>query len=362
MKQTALYQAHVKKEAKICNFAGFAMPIQYDKSIVNEHNWVRSSAGIFDVSHMGQVIIKGANATKFIEKITPSFFQNTKLMNAKYTVLTNEKGGIVDDLIVAKIDENEYYVVVNGACKDNDLKWMLQHVIEDVEISLLDKSLIALQGPKSEQVLSELINDDIADLYYMNVKQCTLKNGNEIIVSRVGYTGEDGFEISIGNEDVEELWHALLKNDHVKPIGLAARDSLRLEMGYALYGHDMNEETTPIEAGIGWVVSKNNTGFIGAEIVHSQKRSGTAKLRKGIMLLDKGIARENTVIEDVNGQEIGYVTSGSFIPSLEKSVAVGYLPASYNGNIMLVVRGRKIRAEIIDLPFTPAKTKIRKKT
>ena len=359
--KTALYQTHLNQSAKMVSFAGYEMPIQYSLGMLKEHEWVRSgNIGIFDVSHMGQFILKGNTAQEFLNSITPTDFSLSKPMQAKYTVLTNKKGGIIDDLIITKINENEFFIVLNAGCKEKDKNWISNNLYPTLNFSeLSDRSLIAVQGQKSIEVLSKLIIEvNLADLPYMYMSFAKLKNGNQIIISRTGYTGEDGFEISISNNDVVNFWQELSTNEFVMPIGLGARDSLRLEMGYPLYGHDLNENTSPIEAGLSWVVSKTNTSFFGSEIVLQQKTQGVTKKRMGVKLLDRGIAREGTIIKK-DGVIIGELTSGGFSPTIKTSIGQGYFFANCNigDNVMAIVREKEIPAIITSTTFVQAKTK-----
>lgn len=361
MKQTALYNAHIEMGAKTGEFAGYDMPLYYKDGVMAEHEWVRAHAGIFDVSHMGQVIVTGEKAQAFFETVTPSSFGKAPHGRARYTVMTNEKGGIVDDLIVTKLADDKYFAVINAGCKDKDLQWMRARLpAEGAALSYLDdRALIALQGPDAESVLRDVTGFDAADMPYM-----WMVEHEDYFISRVGYTGEDGFEISVKNDRAEQLWRDLAAQENVKPIGLAARDSLRLEMGYCLYGHDIDDTTTPVEAGLSWVIGKDNTGFIGAEKILAHKENGAPRARVGIRLLDKGIAREGTTLLDGSGKEIGTMTSGGFSPTLKESIGQAYVPAetAQSGTeIFADVRGRKIKAQICDMPFMAAKTKSIKK-
>ena len=356
-RKTALHKNHIAAGAKMGGFAGYDMPLFYADGVMKEHEWVRSHAGIFDVSHMGQVIIEGQGAAEFFERLTPSAFKTKKSGRAQYTVLTNEDGGIIDDLIVTRLSENKFFAVINAGCKDKDVAWMRKHLPSGLKFdSLDDRGLIALQGPKSESVMREVLKIDLSALGYMQLIEAKLPDGTNIFISRLGYTGEDGFEISIAAEKAPALWEALLKSGDVKPIGLAARDSLRLEMGYCLYGHDIDETTTPIEAGLEWVISKNNSGFIGASKILGQ---APARKRVGVMLIDPGVAREGAAIRHKD-DEVGKLSSGGHSPTLKKSIGMAYIsvPIAETGNaIEVIVRDRAIKAEIVAMPFVPSKTK-----
>lgn len=365
MKITALNRIHISQGAKMVEFAGYQMPIQYQDGIIKEHEWTRSGeVGIFDVSHMGQFIIEGNDVDKFLSHITPTDFTLSTSSLAKYTVLTNKDGGIIDDLIITKISDTKFFIVLNAGCKEKDVNWIKSNLPSNLNFQELnERSLIAVQGHKSEQVLIDIIGDkSIKDIPYMNLKISHLKNGHEIFISRTGYTGEDGFEISINNKDVEEFWQSLSNNQNVKPIGLGARDSLRLEMGYPLYGHDLNDNISPVEASISWVISKTNDNFIGSARILNEKNSGVKLKRMGLKLLDKGIAREGTIIKK-GDKVIGKLTSGGYSPILKISIGQGYFnpqEITANDKVVAVVRDREIPAEITSFVFVKPKTKSNK--
>jgi len=347
-------------------FAGYDMPVQYADGMLKEHEWTRSgNVGIFDVSHMGQFIAEGAEVVKFLSHITPTDFSLSAPNQAKYTVLTNETGGIIDDLIITKITDTKFFIVLNAGCKEKDAAWIRKNLPAGVLFTeLSDRALIAVQGAKAEEVLNKfLASEDLAKLPYMNLGNFILKNGEEVFISRTGYTGEDGFEVSIKNSAVEKFWLDLSAQAQVKPIGLGARDSLRLEMGYPLYGHDLDETTSPIEAGIGWVVSKTNTNFIGAERVLAEKINGVKRKRIGVKLLDRGIAREGCEIKK-DGKKIGFLSSGGFSPNLKVSIGQGYFDTSLakiGDEVVAIVRDREISAVLTSPVFVEAKTKSVKK-
>ena len=360
-RKTALHEKHINAGAKMGGFAGYDMPLFYREGVLKEHEWVRVSAGVFDVSHMGQVIVEGEGASAFFERLTPSSFKNKNMGRAQYTVLTNESGGIIDDLIVTRLSENKFFAVINAGCKEKDIAWMHQNLPKGLRLDFMDdRGLIALQGPASEKVLRDVLQLDFSNLPYMHLIEAKTPGGIGIFISRLGYTGEDGFEISIPAQNAGDLWDALLAQAEVKPIGLAARDSLRLEMGYALYGHDIDEHTSPVEAGISWIMGRDNAGFIGADRVLRDQEKGPAKTRVGIRLIDKGVAREGAEIRNIEDQKIGILTSGGFSPSLKQSIGQGYVEATYakTGTKLFVnVRGRNIAAQVQDMPFIQAKTK-----
>ncbi len=347
MKHTPLHAAHVALNAKMGEFAGYDMPLYYADGVLKEHEWTRAHAGIFDVSHMGQITLSGKGAAQFLEDLTPSAFKNSKQFVAKYTVLLNPQGGIIDDLIVTRLNDDTFFIVINAGCKEKDIAWIASRLPDDVNLSILsDRALVAVQGPEAERVMREALAMDVTGLGYMRLMEygrCT--------VSRLGYTGEDGFELSVPQEDADTLWNRLLAHAEVKPIGLAARDSLRLEMGYCLYGHDIDDTTTPLEADLAWVMRKENPPSFPAP----------QRKRVGVKLTGKGIAREGVEIFDRAGQKkIGTLTSGTFSPTLKQAVGQGYVETAFadvGTEVAVNVRGNMIEAVIEKMPFVAAKTK-----
>ena len=360
MLKTPLHKLHQDLGAKMGEFAGYDMPLFYGEGVIAEHKWVRESAGLFDVSHMGQVSFVGNNVPQFFQKLTPSWFETLPESKAKYTVLMNEQGGIIDDFIVTNMGEEHFFAVINAGCKDKDIAWFEKHLPEDIDMhEHKDRALLALQGPKSETVLSSVLNLDFSALGFMQANEYEHPEFGLLTISRLGYTGEDGFEISVLNQYAPTLWNALLEKEAVKPIGLAARDGLRLEMGYPLYGHELDETTSPIEADLSWVVSKNNTGFIGADRVLKEKEAGVKRKRFGIKLLDRGVAREGTEVFCHEGKKLGVMTSGGHSPILNASVGMAYLDEACQSDtgVYARVRNRNLSARIVDLPFIEARTK-----
>ncbi len=366
MKITALNQTHRNQGAKMVEFAGYDMPVQYSDGMLKEHEWTRSgNVGIFDVSHMGQFIAEGSEVIKFLSHITPTDFSLSTPALAKYTVLTNPEGGIIDDLIITKITDTKFFIVLNAGCKEKDEAWIRKNLPTEISFTeLSDRSLIAVQGGKAEEVLNKfLASGDLSQLPYMNLGTYKFKNGEEVFIGRTGYTGEDGFEVSIKNSAAAQFWLEMSSMSEVKPIGLGARDSLRLEMGYPLYGHDLDDSTSPIEAALGWVVSKSNTNFIGCERVLKEKSEGAKRKRIGVKLLDRGIAREGTEIRK-DGKKIGVLSSGGFSPNLKVSIGQGYFDTSsakVGDSVVAVVRDREIAAVLTSPVFVEAKTKSVKK-
>ena len=334
------------------------MPIQYPDGVMKEHNWTRENAGLFDVSHMGQITFDGEGVVEFLEKLTPSTFSTLKDNAAKYSVLMNEDGGMIDDLIVTRLSENKFFAVVNGACKDKDIAWFKEHLPQSVMmVHHENRALIALQGPKAETALLEALDIDTSELNYMRYME-----HKDFFISRLGYTGEDGFEISMPADRAEAVWHKLLAHKDVKPIGLAARDSLRLEMGYPLYGHDIDTTTSPVEADSTWIMGKkDNKDFIGAKRVFDEIENGAARKRVGIKITGRGVAREGAEVFDASGdKKIGVLTSGGFGPTVQNAIGQAYVETSagQNGNKVIVrVRGRDIEAQVADMPFVQASTK-----
>ena len=353
--KTALYDYHKSLGAKFVPFAGYEMPVQYSSGIVEEHKITRSNAGLFDVSHMGQLLIEGNEslATE-LEKIIPTDLKEIKLNQSKYSFLMNEQGGIYDDLIITKVEKG-FIIILNAACKNNDFKIIKNSLGNKFKLTLhKNLSLVALQGPKSSEILEKTING-VSSLKFMNGNKFSYK-GKDVYVTRSGYTGEDGFEISIPNELVEDFSKKLIVQG-VKPIGLGARDTLRLEAGLCLYGHDINESTSPIEANLKWAISKRRReegGFVGYSKIKSDMNGSLARLRVGVKPVGKIIAREGVKIFSKDDQEIGLVTSGTFGPSVNRSIAMGYVKLNFSKpgtKVLLEVRGKKYEANISELPF-----------
>jgi len=353
--KTALYNLHQKHGAKFVPFAGYQMPIQYSTGIIEEHKSTRENAGIFDVSHMGQLFIKGDDTlAKNLEKIFPAELSNAKLNQSKYSFLMNEEAGIYDDLIITKV-EGGFNIVLNAACKNTDFELLSKLLENKYEMVLSEElSLIAIQGPKAVQILEKIING-VSDLKFMNGNTFNYLKEN-IYITRSGYTGEDGFEISIKNNDAEVFVQKLI-DEGASLIGLGARDTLRLEAGLCLYGHDMDINKSPVEANLKWAISKNRIlegGFIGFEKIKSQIEKGVSKIRVGIKPEGRIIAREKTSIYSEDDKNIGEITSGTFGPSVQAPVAMGYVENSFskiNTKVFLEVRGKKYPAIITNLPF-----------
>ena len=354
IKKTPLYNLHIQHGAKMVEFAGYQMPIQYKSGIIQEHKFTRENAGIFDVSHMGQLFITGSDQlTDDLEKIFPVNLKNLKINQSKYSFLMNEQGGIYDDLIITKLKDG-YLIILNAACKKQDFEIIKKKLDDKYELNLDESlSLIAIQGPKAKDVLGKVVSN-ITNLKFMNGGEFEYDNSN-IYITRSGYTGEDGFEISLDNKKAEKFVDQLI-NYGAKLIGLGARDTLRLEAGLCLYGNDLDEKTSPIEANLKWAIPKSrvDSDYPGSNIIKKQIDNGVKTLRVGIKPETRVIARGNTKIFDQNDKEIGKVTSGTFGPSVECSIAMGYVENNYsptNTKIFLEVRGKKVPANVCDLPF-----------
>jgi aminomethyltransferase len=355
--RTPLYQLHQSLGARMVAFAGYEMPVQYPTGILAEHLHTRAQAGLFDVSHMGQAFLAGADPGAALERLVPGDIRGLGPQRMRYTLLLNEAGGILDDLMATRLGDR-LFVVVNAATKDRDFAHLEAHLGSDVSIERLgDRALLALQGPAAARVL-ERFAEGIAQMRFMSAAE-TMLDGQRCLVTRSGYTGEDGFEISLPAAGAQALAERLLAEPEVKPIGLGARDSLRLEAGLCLYGHDIDEATTPIEADLAWTIGKRRRedgDFPGASIILRQLADGPARKRVGIRPDGRAPAREGTPILAPGGAEIGRVTSGGFGPSLEAPVAMGYVDiasAAEGTALTLAVRGTARPAHVVQLPFVP---------
>ena len=359
LKTTPLHQLHVSLGAKMVAFAGYDMPVQYPAGVKTEHLHTRAKAGLFDVSHMGQVRLSGADVAARLEALVPGNLQALKPGAMRYTLFTNGQGGILDDLIVTNAGDY-LFVVVNAACKDQDIAHMRDNLDCDIEV-LEDRALLALQGPRAEAVLGAAA-PGVAGLSFMNAGAFELL-GAECFISRSGYSGEDGYEISMPADSAAEIAEMLLDHQDVEPIGLGARDSLRLEAGLCLYGHDLGPDTTPVEAALEWAIGKRRReegGFPGAEVILKQLAEGAPRRRVGIKPEGRAPARDGTEIVDADGNGLGEITSGSFGPSIEGPVAMGYVAtgsSTVGTSVDVVVRGKPLPAKVAALPFVKANYK-----
>lgn len=354
LKQTPLYNLHLELGAKMVPFSGFLLPVQYGKGTLHEHQHCRNHAGFFDISHMGQCLVLGDDAVYGLEKLIPGNITGLKIGEQKYTVLTNNDGGVMDDIVITRI-ESGLMIIVNAACKDKDFKYLYNHLSGLCCFNELSgQSLFALQGPAAASVM-EKFSGQAAKLSFMHA--CgTYINGIKCNVSRSGYTGEDGFEILVGNHYAEQLARALLAEDEVEPIGLAARDTLRLEAGLCLYGHELNESITPVEAGLQWLFKRSHDQFPGADIILAQLQQGPEKIRAGLLVNSKVPVRQGSVIYNSEDFAVGYVTSGSFSPSLGQPIAMALLDrssADVGNTLYAKVRDHHVPVTVTPLPFVP---------
>jgi aminomethyltransferase len=357
MKDTALSQKHVSLGAKMVPFAGYNMPVQYE-GINSEHATVRSAVGVFDVSHMGEFILKGDNALDLIQRVTSN--DASKLYDGKvqYSCLPNEDGGIVDDLLVYRLDDKSYMLVVNASNIEKDWDWISKYNTQGVEMhNISDKtSLLAIQGPKAAEALQSLTDLDLGSMEYYTFSKGQFAGVDNVLVSATGYTGAGGFEIYFENEHADKIWNAIFeagKPFNIKPIGLGARDTLRLEMGFCLYGNDIDDTTSPIEAGLGWI-TKFTKEFTNSAALLAQKEAGLKNKLVGFEMIDRGIARHDYEIADEEGNIIGRVTSGTQSPSLQKAIGMGYVNKAFakeGTEIYIMIRNSKIKAKVVKFPF-----------
>ena len=352
IKPTALFALHNKLHAKTTPFAGYVMPLHYPTGIIKEHQHTRSKAGLFDISHMGQLILTGNHCAVEIEKLVPSDIQGLKPGSQRYTVMTNASGGTIDDLIVANLGTH-YLLIVNASRKQADLQHLQKHLPDHCQVSLLAKqALLALQGPQAIDVL-KYYAAELESLPYMGIRQTQINN-IACTISRSGYTGEDGFEISVANDEAINLAQILLSHPEVLPVGLGARDSLRLEAGLCLYGHELTTTITAVEANLAWLIAKDRSNYLGAATIQEQIRKGAQQYRVGIQTSNKSILRQNTELHDRNGNKAGYISSGSFGASLFKPVAMAYVKSQYaihDTKLYARQRSKEIPVSTCPLPF-----------
>ena len=359
--RTALYDLHVELGARMVPFAGYSMPVQYRDGILKEHLHTRSQAGLFDVSHMGQVRLSGPDAAAAIETLVPVDIIDLPVGQQRYALFTNDAGGVMDDLMVANFGDF-LFVVVNAACKEQDIAHMREHIGGRCHVEVLsDRSLLAIQGPAAMLVMARLA-PELAKMLFMSVAAVKLL-GVECLVSRSGYTGEDGFEISVPTSCAQALARELLRHPEVSAIGLGARDSLRLEAGLCLYGHDLDLTTTPVESSLLWALSKSRRaegpragGYPGAETILAQIGHGVQRKRVGLLPKDRVPVREGAELFDERGERVGRVTSGGFGPTLNAPVAMGYVQTSLaqpGARLQAMVRGKPVAVEVAKTPFVP---------
>jgi aminomethyltransferase len=357
MKTTALTDLHISLGAKMVPFAGFNMPVQYT-GINDEHDTVRNGVGVFDVSHMGEFLLKGPDALNLVQKISSN--DAAKLVDGKiqYAYIPNDQGGVVDDFLVYRIDEQTYFLVVNAGNIQKDWDWISKHNVWGVEMKdISDKtSLFAVQGPKATDALQSLTDIDLATMSYYTFKKGVFAGVENVLISATGYTGAGGFEIYVENTHAEKVWKAIFEAGApygIKPVGLGARDTLRLEMGFCLYGHEIDDTTSPLEAGLGWV-TKFTKDFVHSKELQEQKEAGIQNKLVGFEMIGRGIARQGYSLVDQEGNPIGRVTSGTQSPTLKKSIGMGYVPMSYakeGSTIYVEIRGQRIEAVVVKPPF-----------
>jgi aminomethyltransferase len=361
MKNTPFTRKHIERGAKMAAFAGYNMPISYS-GINDEHQTVRRNAGVFDVSHMGEFILKGEAALDLIQRVTTNDASKLTAGKAQYSCLPNEQGGIVDDLLVYCIEENKVYMlVVNASNVDKDWEWIQKHNHSGVEMHNIsdDTCLLAVQGPNATKILQSLTEMDILNLKYYTFVKGEFAGVKNVLVSATGYTGAGGVEIYFENkhDNAEKIWNAIFEAGEpqgLKPIGLAARDTLRLEMGFSLYGNDIDDTTSPLEAGLGWITKLSKGDFIAKDILQKQKEEGIKRKLVGFEMIDKGIPRSHYEICDKEGSQIGYVTSGTQSPSLGKAIGMGYVDlehSTFDSLIYIKVRDKQLQAKVVKIPF-----------
>jgi aminomethyltransferase len=359
MRYTVLNEKHKARGAKMVEFAGWEMPVQYT-SVLEESKWVRSRAGLFDVSHMGLVEMRGRDALANVQRLFTNDFASLEAHHTRYTMMCNERGGTMDDLIVCKLSDEHFFIVVNASRREADFAWMQSHLTGDVTIENCSnvRGILALQGPQAEAVLQEQCEADLSQLPHHGAVE-TKVVGAACRLTRTGYTGEDGFEIFPAIEDLPKLWDTLLANDAVLPCGLGARDVCRLEAGLRLYGHELSEDITPLEAALSWTVKFDKPDFIGKAALEAQKAQGLTRRLVGLTMQDRAIAREKyPVLHD--GQEVGIITSGTFSPHLHKGIAFAFVPpqlAAEGTQVNVRVRNEEHPAVVTKLPFVPFGTK-----
>jgi aminomethyltransferase len=357
MKNTALNEIHIELGAKMVPFAGYNMPVQYE-GVNIEHETVRSGVGVFDVSHMGEFELKGPNALALIQKVSSNDASVLVDGKAQYSCMPNGKGGIVDDLIIYRISHDHYFLVVNASNIEKDWKWISSHNDLGVEMNNLsdEYSLLAIQGPKAAEAMQTLTSIDLSNMVYYTFQFGTFADVENVMVSATGYTGSGGFEIYVKNENVAQVWASVFEAGEsfgIKPIGLAARDTLRLEMGFCLYGNDINDTTSPLEAGLGWI-TKFTKDFVDSDYLKAQKEIGVSRKLVAFEMIERGIPRHDYRILDANNQNIGIVTSGTMSPSMKIGIGLGYVEVAHtslDSEIFIEIRDKGVKAKIVKLPF-----------
>ncbi len=354
--KTPLYDCHVELKGKMVSFAGYLLPVQYEQGLVKEHLAVRNEVGIFDVSHMGEILVEGEDSLSYIQKLVTNDCSKMYDGQVKYSPICNEEGGVIDDLLIYKLNNNRYILVVNAANRQKDFKWMKANKFGNITLSDIsdDIALIAVQGPKSKQVLLKLMDEELLPKKYYSFKDKVNIAGCEAMVSKTGYTGELGYEIYCKSLDAKTIWNELLekgKDEGIVPCGLGCRDTLRLEAGMPLYGNELSDSITPLEAGLSFTVKMNKENFIGKEAILNKGESN--KVRVGIKITGRGIAREDCKVF-YDDKEIGQTTSGTHLPYVDYAGAMAYVDKAYSSlgtKVLIQVRKRHVEGEIVDLPF-----------
>ena len=358
MKKTALYDTHAALGAKIVPFAGYEMPVQYE-GVNAEHETVRNDVGVFDVSHMGEFLISGPGALPLIQKVTTNDASTLTVGRAQYSCMPNGKGGVIDDLIIYMIKENQYLLVVNASNMDKDWDWINSHNSFDAEMKNLsdDYSLLAIQGPKAVEAMQSLTSIDLSEIKYYHFEIADFAGIEHVIISATGYTGSGGFEIYCKTSETQQVWDRVFEagaDFGIKPIGLAARDTLRLEMGFCLYGNDISDTTSPLEAGLGWITKLAKDDFIDKDFLAKQKEEGVKRKLVAFELVERGIPRHDYNIQNANGDSIGIVTSGTMSPSMKKAIGLGYVTienSKVDSEIYIEIRNKVVKAQVVKLPF-----------
>jgi aminomethyltransferase len=359
MKKTPFTDLHIALGAKMHEFAGYNMPVEYS-GIIDEHNAVVESVGVFDVSHMGEFWVKGAKALEFLQKVGSNNAATLNVGNAQYTCFVNEQGGIVDDYLLYRVEDEEYLMVVNAANIEKDWAWCEKQNTMGAELENASDHIaqLAVQGPKAVETLQKLTDVNLSDIPYYNFTISTFADVENVIISNTGYTGAGGFELYFAPEQGEKIWNAIFEAGAefgIKPVGLGARDTLRLEMGYCLYGNDIDDEHSPLQAGLGWITKlTDGKNFVGREAIEQEKAVGISRKLCGFTLIDKGIPRHGYEIVNENDEIIGNVTSGTMSPTLKIGIGLGYVKPEYakvDTEIFIKVRNRNLRAKVVKTPF-----------
>ena len=359
MKSTPLLEKHLALGAKMAAFAGYNMPISY-AGIKEEHHAVRNGVGIFDVSHMGEFVVKGERATDFLQFVTSNDVSKLTDGQVQYSCFPNHEGGIVDDLLVYRWNKNEYYLVVNASNIDKDWSWLVQHQVKfGIELQNISDNLalLAIQGPKATEILQTLTDVPLSDIAYYHFKSGTMAGIEDVIISATGYTGAGGFELYVWNKDAAKMWDAVMeagKTLGIQAAGLGARDTLRLEMGYCLYGNDIDDLTSPMEAGLGWITKLAKGDFNSSDIFKQQKEAGVTRKLIGFEMLDRRVPRHDYQIADAESNLIGKVTSGTQSPTLDKPIGMGYVNTNFaheGAEIFIAISGKLLAAKVVKLPF-----------